>query len=157
RLYAQWSLFVNDRRGQAVAFDLDEFLKRAPRQSAELAVEIAVEQRLPARLLCLPVAEAVAAARPRRVREDARRPRGTPSQKVLNRCDWTLLLTNVEAQRWALEAVAVVYRVRWQVELVFKLAKSEVGLEQSAARQGERVESEFYAKLLALVWFNRLT
>jgi hypothetical protein len=45
----------------------------------------------------------------------------------------------------------VARRVRWQIELVFKVFKSEGGIERTQARSRERVLSELYAKLLALV------
>jgi hypothetical protein len=51
----------------------------------------------------------------------------------------------------------VVYGVRWQVELAFKLFKSDAKLETSLGSEKHRVECEFYAKLIALLFFNRVS
>src|SRR6185295_11744150 len=50
-----------------------------------------------------------------------------------------------------------VYGVRWQVELAFKLFKSDAKLETSLGSEKHRVECEFYAKLIALLFFNRIS
>lgn len=73
------------------------------------------------------------------------------------RLDWTLLLTNAPAEKLPTSVVLEVYGVRWQVELAFKLAKSDLQLDHTSATQAERVQCEFYAKLIALLLFNRVT
>ena len=50
-----------------------------------------------------------------------------------------------------------VYGVRWQIELAFKLCKSEAQLETTRATEPHRVECEFYAKLITVLLFNRLS
>lgn len=37
---------------------------------------------------------------------------------------WTLLVTNISLEKYECKAVAVLYRVHWQIELLFKLWKS---------------------------------
>jgi hypothetical protein len=74
----------------------------------------------------------------------------------LARLSWNLLVTNAPAAALPTTAIESVYRVRWQVELAFKLAKSEAGLAQSASAKPERVLCELYAKLLAWWFFARL-
>ncbi|MBM4459914.1 MAG: transposase, partial [Chloroflexi bacterium] len=55
------------------------------------------------------------------------------------------------------EQVALLYPVRWQVELVFKLWKSEFALDRVAGYRRERVLCELYAKLIAAVLLCFLT
>ena len=47
--------------------------------------------------------------------------------------------------------------MRWQVELTFKLFKSDFQVDKTLATEPNRVKCEFYAKLIALLLFNRLT
>ncbi len=49
------------------------------------------------------------------------------------------------------EHVASLYRVRWQIELVFKLCKSFCGLDYIASLRSERILTELYARLMGLV------
>src|SRR5215211_471811 len=70
----------------------------------------------------------------RRARAEARQ-RGRPvSQKKLDLCDWNILVTNAPEHLLSVWDAGAVRRVRWQVELVFKVFKSEgqVGQSRSA-------------------------
>jgi hypothetical protein len=77
---------------------------------------------------------------------------------------WQPLSSGSYAQRLAVwrhrpgsvvEICIPVYGVGWQVELTFKLVKSDARLETSLATQKHRVECELYAKLITLLFFNR--
>lgn len=157
RLQAHKTIWCSKGMGQIELLDLDRLLQRAPRQMFELNVWIGSDDRVPARLIAIPAPRAVAVQRRHRVREAARTQRRTPSQQTLNRCDWTLLLTNASDEQLPTSTVLQVYGVRWQVELAFKLFKSDAKLEQLNATEKCRVQCEFYAKLIALLSFNKLT
>jgi hypothetical protein len=156
RLKAQVVLSVPAGEGGSARLELDRLLHRAPREVFELAVLIGAEAQVPGRLICAPVPPEVAQQRRRRARENARRQGYTPSQVCLRRLDWVLLVTDAPLAELATSAVVTVARVRWQVELAFKLAKSEAALQRTHAWAPQRVRCEFYAKLIALLFFNRL-
>ena len=63
-------------------------------------------------------------------------------------CQWLVLITNLPAEQFTIEEICVLYRVRWQVELLFKRWKSLVGLSRSRGHRAYRVLCETYAKLL---------
>ncbi len=71
--------------------------------------------------------------------------------------DWNIYVTNVPAQRLSGEQVSRVYRLRWQVELLFKLWKMQGALDEVAGRKLGRVMCELYAKLIGMVVFGYLT
>ena len=78
--------------------------------------------------------------------------RGTlPSEAALLLCDWTVFISNVPKEKLGLQQVWVVYRLRWQVELLFKRWKSLGSLGRSVGQKVYRVLSEVYAKLLGAV------
>lgn len=157
RLAASQTVFYCSRAdGGLEPFDLDQCLRRAPRQWFETEVVFGPKQEVRARLMIAPVPKEVAAERRRKAREKARTNGRQPTHKTLNRCDWTLLLSNASAEQLPTSTVLEVYRVRWQVELAFKLFKSEAKLETTLGREKYRVQCEFYAKLIALLLFNRL-
>jgi hypothetical protein len=157
RLYSQTVVSVRDSWGQLQRLELDRLLGRAPRERVfELAVYLGATQLLPARLVCVPLPPEVGNQRRRRARETARRQGRTPTQQLLRRLDWNLFVTNAPPRRLPTTTVAVVYRVRWQVELAFRLAKSEAGLERTNSEKPTRVLCELYAKMIALLLFSRL-
>ena len=64
---------------------------------------------------------------------------------------WGLFITNVPSARLRKEDVATLYRIRWQIELVFKMCKSFCGLDYVASLRPERIMTEFYARLIGVI------
>jgi len=115
------------------------------------AVLVGAAERLPCRLLAQRVPVAVSAERRRRLHREARRRGQTVSQARLRLADWTILITNADQDHLDLEEALVLYRVRWQVELLFKLWKQHGGIDQWRSKNPQRILCEFYAKLLAML------
>lgn len=143
-----WTAFF-DERGRRL--DMVQQLRHAQGHAVERCVRILHGRKQVVRLLAMRVPEAVAHERRARVRREARQ-RGRPvSQKKLDLCAWNLLVTNAPAAvlgRWEAHALR---RVRWQIELVFKLFKSEGGIDRTRSRCPCRVLCELFAKLVALM------
>ncbi len=99
-------------------------------------------------LACPPEVVAKRLAQLQRRAQDWCRP-VTERQKEL--CHWTVLWTNVSVDCLTSEQVWRVYRLRWQIELLIKRFKSEGGLGKTAATKQERVESEWYLKLVGQI------
>jgi len=102
------------------------------------------------RLLVMRVPQEVADAR-RRIRKAARDKGHTPSAAALALADWTILLTNIPPDLLSLREALILTKVRWQIELLFKLWKSQGQLDSWRTVKPERILCEVYAKLLALV------
>jgi hypothetical protein len=94
----------------------------------------------------------MAARRRQKAYEKARDHGRVPSADHLAWCDWTLWVTNGSAELLTWKEVVVLYRARWQVELMFKLWKSHNHLAASRAEwtAAERM-AMFWAKLIAVV------
>ena len=142
-------LQVFDATGQR--WGLAELLASQTDDSCDLAVQLGVAQRLSARLLAVRVPAKVAEQRRRRLHATAKRKGRTVSATQLLLAGWTILVTNVPADILSLVEAQALYHIRWQIELLFKLWKSEGHLDQTRAERPERVQCEVYAKLLALI------
>ncbi len=117
----------------------------------ELQVELGVEHRLPARLVAQRLPPPVAQQRRRRIRAEASRRGKTPSQAQLLLADWLVFVTNVPPQKLTGPEIFVVARVRWQIELLFKLWKSHNAIDKSRSQKPWRRLCEIYAKLIGVV------
>jgi hypothetical protein len=105
--------------------------------------------RLPARLIAVRVAPEEAERRRRKLRHRRRRKgEGPPSAASEGLCEWDVSVTNVPWEKASVEEVIGLRRLRWQIELLFKLFKSIGGVDVTAGRRRERVLVELYAKLL---------
>ena len=146
RLRANVHVWQDGRR-----WELAALLRRHPGQRLDLEVEVGSTARLPCRLLAVPVPAAMAEQRRRRLKRQARcRPQGAKADRV-ELCGWNVLITNAPATRIALEEAWALRRLRWQIELLFKVWKSEGRLDETRGRRVWRVVCEAYAKLLAMV------
>jgi hypothetical protein len=117
----------------------------------DLDVCLGAKRRLRCRLIAVRVPQEVADRRRQKARENAKRKGRTPSQAYLALLDWTIFVTNVPSELLSVAQVVLLYRVRWQIELVFKLWKSYCGLGRIAGVRKERVLTELYAKMIGIV------
>jgi len=132
--------------------DLVAYLRRQPAGLVDVPIQLGAAARLRCRLIGVRVPQEVAARRRQQARQKARDHGREPSAAYLELLGWTLFVTNCAAEELTWQAVVVLYRARWQIELLFKLWKSHNGL--ARARPGasalERL-AVFYAKLLGVV------
>jgi len=107
--------------------------------------------QLRARLMVERVPQEVADQRRRRLRKEAQDKGRSPSEEALALAAWTLLLTNVPEAMLSVKEALVVAKVRWQIELVFKLWKSHGKLASWRTEKPARILCEVYGKLLAML------
>lgn len=135
-----------DPAGQRV--DLTILLRQQPGPTLALPVQLGSTHHVAGRLLGVRVPQEVADQRRRRLHADARRRGEAVSAARLAVADWTLYFTTAPPERLSLEEALVLARVRWQVELLFKLWKRHGRLDESRSQQPARQLTEVYAKLL---------
>lgn len=114
-------------------------------------------QRLQCRMIAMRVPPDVASERRRRVREAAKaRKKHHLKSETLALCDWTILVTNLPSAQFPPADILALQRLRWQIELLFKLWKTDLSMDHWRTQQPHQILSEVYAKLLlALIqhWF----
>lgn len=135
------------------ALDLLAYLRAPPTGLVDLTILLGATVRLSCRLLAIRVPEEVANRRRQQARTKAKdHGRRTPSAEYLALLGWTLFVTNATAEELTWKAVVVLYRARWQIELLFKLWKSHNGL--ARLRVGATALEQLavvYAKLLGVL------
>jgi hypothetical protein len=131
--------------------DIVALLEAQHSPQVDLPVWLGAKREVQGRLVAVQVSQEVADQRRRRLREQARRDQRTVSAAQLAACAWSIYFTNVPAERLSVEAIMVVARVRWQIELVFKSWKSQGKIDESRSGKVWRVMCDVYAKLLAMV------
>jgi hypothetical protein len=141
---------------QGAAFDvlkaLDNVVVGCP---VEHAVEFHVgKERVAARLLIdrLPPHEA------ERARARLRKEQGAShvTEASLKMADYVVLLTTADARRMPTERCLRAYRLRWQVELLYKRWKSLGGLDRVPNKRRDTLVAWLYVKLLLALLVERL-
>ncbi len=113
-------------------------------------------KQIACRLVATPVPLAVAEERRRKAKLSAAKRGRILSDDYLAFLSWTIFLTNVPETMLSASQVTQFYRIRWQIELVFKFWKSYCGLATLSAFRPERIFTELFAKLFSAVIVNFL-
>lgn len=112
----------------------------------------------PVRLVAYRLPEENANRRRAQLREKCRTKGRQPTAAALELAGWLILLTNAPAQLLPTQALSYLYRVRWQVELIFKQWKSVLRLDVLPSQNASRVQCEIWARLLSalltFVWYQ---
>lgn len=159
RDYAQQGVFwltrhkvgthIYDEHGEKL--DLGALLRSQQGDKVDMTIQLGAKERISCRFVAVRLPSEKAAAARRRMKKDAKRRGQTVSQARLALCDWLFFVTNVPFEMLSFDEVLVLARVRWQIELLFKLWKSEGQLDKSRSQNPWRVLCEIYAKLIAMI------
>jgi hypothetical protein len=139
---------ISSQAGQQL--HIEAWLARQTQDAIDISIKLGAKG-LSCRLIARRVSPQVAQERRRKIHLRAREKGQVVSQARLALADWEICVTNVPPTLLSAEEVFVMLGVRWQIELLFKLWKSEGQLDESRSHKPWRVLCEFYAKLLALL------
>jgi len=154
----QGAFFLSRLHAQTVVFDQDgnrldliRMLQGLTVTQLDMLIHMGTAHRLAARMLALRVPQEVADERRRRLNLEARRKGQTVSKTRLALADWTIYVTNAPSELLSLPEALTLARVRWQIELLFKLWKQHGHVDESRSAKPWRILCEVYAKLTAMV------
>lgn len=148
RLHTQCRLRL---AGVAEPLELLAFLRQQGTAQGDVLVEAGLGERLPCRLLAVQVPQEVADQRRAHLRARAAWLGRTLSAARLALAEWNLFLTTVPRELLSLREALVVARVRWQMELLFKLWKQHARLGVARSQNPWRVLWELLAKWLGVL------
>jgi len=140
---------IYDARGEMI--DLQAWLSNQSQGFMDEWVYVGKKQRLACRLIMQRVPQEVADQRRRRLYEYARKKQVPVQRKSLALAQWTLVITNVPSELLTGKEVLTLLRIRWQIELLFKLWKSYAKVDEWRSCNPWRILCEIYAKLIGLV------
>lgn len=139
-----------DKEGKEI--DLLTLLKKSP-CFLEKEVYLHKKEKLPVRIIAFRLSDSDMEKRMRKIRRSFSKKGKKPSKEVLTFAPWSIYVTNVSEKALSAEQVHLVYTVRWQIELLFKLCKSEIGIDKINGKNENRVICEIYAKLICVIQF----
>ncbi len=132
-------------------WSLVDFMQRQTEQVVDAQILLGARHQIPARLLAVRVPQEVADQRRYQLKKQAKRKGETVSQARLILAAWTILVTNVPATKLSGKEAFVLARLRWQIELIFKLWKTQGQVDKSRSNKPWRILCELYAKLIAMI------
>jgi len=144
---------MNDNSYEVLDFvKLRTFMQQNKLAVMEKEVYLGVVDRLKLRLIIHLLPDEVVAQRLRKAqRNNNKKGRGQLSKKYKARAALNLFITNATEAQIPLTTVGSFYRLRWQIELMFKIWKSLCHIDKVKQVKKERLECYIYAKLIGIV------
>jgi hypothetical protein len=100
------------------------------------------------RLIAVPVPEQVWAGRIRVAQQRMKSMGSELSDEYKSRCRFSIFITNTDQATLKAADIIQLYRLRWQIELVFKSWKSLLGIHKVKAVKKERLECQLLARFI---------
>ena len=148
RLTAQLGIVAPEGR----SFSLAAWLAQFPETPLLDQVVELTHNRYSVRLIATRLPPEAVLARQARLRDEQRRRYSRePSADQLSLCQWCVLVTSIPPSMGSAAQLLALYRLRWQIELLFKLWKDEGCLDAWRTANPHRILTELYAKLLMLL------
>lgn len=122
--------------------------------SLDVSVLLGSEQRVPIRLVAVPVPDNIANERRRKAKNNRDR-HCNPSKESLYLLGWEIFVTNVDSTVWSPSDILKIYGIRWRIEIIFKTWKSHLSIKQIPERVNcNELEIYLYAHLLNIIFFH---
>jgi hypothetical protein len=149
-----------NKSGKPISFEsIYSEMQKKKEIEKEMAVYVGKETRLPVRLIMQIVPEEVYAARIRdKTRKSKGQGRGTLKEETKARSRFNLFITNAQEDKLPAALAYPLYRLRWQIELNYKIWKSVFKVGVSVRKMKEhRYITQLYVRLLLIIINLQLT
>jgi len=137
----------NDEQPLNIPAFLEEQMKNS-NKSVSVDVYIGKDERFKTRLVAESVPKKVIRQRQARYRKENKK---EPSEYYTEWSGFSIFITNVPETMFSEEMIISLYKIRWQVELIFKNFKSNIDLDILKGTNKHRIESLVYGKLITIV------
>lgn len=143
---------VYDEKSKKIEFkEILEYMRKCRISKLEKKIYLA-DSDLPLRLFIYLLPEDVVEKRLREKNEEAKRKcRKLPSEEYKIRQHFNLIITNVQSDAIIMDTAYEIYRLRWQLELIFKTWKSLCSIDRVKPVKKQRLECYVFAKLIILM------
>lgn len=120
-----------------------------PGDTFSMDVLLGSAKRFACRLVIIRVPKKVADERRRRIRATAKRKgRKMPTKGYLAQQDWTFFITNLDEEQADNLQLQELYQLRWRVENIFKISKSQTRLPKIARHR----TNQYHLEMLLWAW-----
>jgi hypothetical protein len=133
-------------------FDLVQQLPQYKPSSYSQEVLLGTDAKIKVRLIAQHLPDDVVAQRIRKLKRAYQRRGLTLSAAKKKLAHWNIYIAHLPSQnQWDESQIQALYTLRWQIELLFKLSKSGMGIDVIYSKKPARVLIELYSKLICLV------
>jgi hypothetical protein len=141
-----------DKYGKIDFIEVAHYMKKHDLKRLEKEVYLGSREKMKTRLILYLLPEQEYAKRIRKAQKNNKKKSRKPlSKEYKARAALNLFITNGSADQIPIDNVWDFYRLRWQVELIFKIWKSICNIEKVKKVKKHRLDCYIYAKLILIV------
>lgn len=141
-------------KGSKDPVDVREYLSKLKKHGLgymEVEVFLGKNERLPVRAVVSLTDEETYRKRLRKTEKQARSTGSVVSEAFKTRARLNIMVTNVPCEKLDAQHIRKVYSIRWQIELLFKVWKSQATIHEFNTSNIHRFECQLYGKLIWIV------
>jgi len=127
---------------------LDRAFKNKGLNQMELNVVLSNKYKLESRMVIVPVPDDVYKERIRKASKHAKSKGCQLTNKYKIKARYNIFITNVPENRLSLKYIIQIYRLRWQIEIIFKAWKSSLSIHKAKKVKKERFECQLIARII---------
>lgn len=134
--------------------DVKDYLKKLKKHHMnliEVEVYLGKKERLPARAVISLADKTTYEKRVRKTSKQARSTGNNVSNDFKTRAQLNIMITNVPKVFLQADNIRMIYSLRWQIELLFKVWKSQASINEISTGKIDRFECHLYGKLIWII------
>jgi hypothetical protein len=137
----------------AESFDLINYLDKQESSVIDISnVYLGAKEKLQCRMIAYRLPQEVASERIRKKKLEYKRRKGkAPTKKLLASLNYAIFITNIPKEKVSAEMIGTLYKIRWQIELIFKEFKSLMKIDSISGKKDESVNTLIYGKLIMIL------
>jgi len=136
---------------------LHKKMDKAGQTHKEMEVYMGKENKLKTRMVMFKVDQKTYQNRIHKATERGKRTGGySLSKEYKAKAHYSIFITNVSSKNLSASQIQNIYKLRWQIEIIFKAWKSHVKIHSIKKISKERFECQFYAKFIWILLYWRV-
>lgn len=135
---------------------VEQLNKMDENEYKEFDVTLGLRERLPVRLVLQKLPEKLAEKKRKELIAKKRKKSRKVSKRRIALCGLNAYITNLQQEDWRTKQVHLLYKIRWQIELIFKIWKSQLNLDKVHKMKQHRFECFLYAFLIYIILNHKL-
>ena len=143
-------VFGTDKSGSEV-LPIQALLPYATQGQYECEGFVGTKEKVPVRIVIQKVPLEVAKARIKKIKQKAASQKHQITDTSILLCNYNIYMTNASKEQLPYEFIQTVYRLRWQVELIFKAWKSIFELDKIKKMNASRFECYLLGRLILIL------
>lgn len=139
----------NDK--DALPIDLTNYINKYYKNQSIIDINVYIGvQKFYVRLIAYKLPEEVVNERRRKAKKNAKKKGREASKEYLMWLSFGFFITNVDESIWDSKMIGTIYRLRWEIELIFKNWKSLLNIEILKGTVKQRIECILYGRLIII-------